>query len=85
MATPPKVHMIELRRRNRKQKTIDTGASLEVLLDGKKLHGVRSIQINAAAGKIATVRLEMVGAIKSKIFGSLDNKLIDVLEIQEEE
>ncbi len=77
--------MIELRRRNRNQKTIDTGASLEVLLDGKKLHGVRSIQINAAAGNIATVRLEMVGAIKSKLFGKLDSKLIDILDIENEE
>lgn len=82
MSEKPKVHLIELRRRN-KSKKVDTGASLEVLLDGKILHGVRSIQINASAANIAMVKLEMFGAIKASTMAVLN--AAEALTISEEE
>jgi len=70
-------HVIELRPRAGTDEQISVGANAEVLLDGRPLRGCRKISIEAEAGQITIVKIELLGIVNAKVLATPEFKSVE--------
>ena len=63
-----KVHKFELKPVKGAEGRIAVGANMRLFMDGKLVKGVTSVNFDVQAGKIAKVRLELVGQINATMW-----------------
>lgn len=73
-----KIHKFELKPVKGAEGRIAVGANMRLLMDGKPLKGVTSVSFDVQAGKIAKVRLEMVGRMNATVWALGDYHPVQV-------
>lgn len=57
---------------------VSTGANTKLLINGKELSGVTSVNIDVKAGGLAKIKIEMLGHVQANILGEIETQILPI-------